>query len=365
MRSVLKLVAVNLLVLAGLWVGALLALSVGVDLYDFARSFTTRTFKRAELPAYADHARAQQVHVDQKSSIKDYVPYIEWRHSAEALPTLNIGPDGYRTHSAGLDNAPDATTIGFFGGSTMWGTGVDDDNTIPARFDAITTDYRVFNYAERGFTSMQNLVELMTLINTGRAPKTVVFYEGFNDVWVHCNRAVTERLNSHAEERRLQSALDRTADENFTWNNFVAPMLTLIYRLADVDAQKSEPACSTDPQRAEAVAEMLIKNLEMAERLVTSYGGSFHAFLQPTAYSGKARTDYLDLGSKNDRDLADQLRTVYPLVRAKMAERKAPWFADLSTALDGDARLLIDDAHLAEPGNALVAETMKAALGAR
>ncbi|MGA0530404.1 hypothetical protein [Hansschlegelia sp. KR7-227] len=362
MRSILKLVFGNLLVLAGLWLGVLLLLSVGIDLYDLARSLVGKTYKRAEVAAYTDHARAQQIHVDQKDSIKTYAPFIEWRQSGKASETLNIGPDGYRTHRIGRDAGPEAPEIGFFGGSTVWGTGVDDDGTIPAQFDDLTTGVRVANYGERGFSTMQNLIELMTLMNRDVAPKTVVFYEGFNDVWVHCNRAVTDRLNSHTEERRLQAAIDRSDDENFAWNNLVAPMITMIGRLIDVDDRKSLPGCSADPVRAEAVAEMMMRNWEMAERLVTGYGGTFRLVLQPTAFTGKPRVDHLDLSDPRDRALGVELNTIYPIVRKKLAERAAAWSTDLTDALDGDGMLLIDHVHLATPGNRLIAQKIKAAL---
>jgi hypothetical protein len=362
MRSILKLVFGNLLVLAGLWLGVLLLLSVGIDLYDLARSLVGKTYKRAEVAAYTDHARAQQIHVDQKDSIKTYAPFIEWRQSGKASETLNIGPDGYRAHRLGRDAGPEAPEVGFFGGSTVWGTGVDDDGTIPAQFDDLTAGVRVANYGERGFSTMQNLIELMTLMNRDVAPKTVVFYEGFNDVWVHCNRAVTERLNSHAEERRLQAAIDRSDDENLAWNTLVAPMIAMIGRLFGVDDRKSLPSCSSDPVRAEAVAEMMMRNWEMAERLVTGDGGTFRLVLQPTAFTGRPRVDHLDLSDARDLALGVELNTIYPIVRKKLAERAAAWSTDLTDALDGDGMLLIDHVHLATPGNRLIAQKIKAAL---
>ena len=62
-------------------------------------------------------------------------------------------------------------------------------------------------------------------------------------------------------------------------------------------------SCSNNPARAEAVAELIVRNMEMGRALVTSYGGKFYAFLQPNAYVGKPRIDQLDL---------DNPRQAYP-----------------------------------------------------
>ena len=235
-RSALRTVLINVAVLVGLWLGLLFLTALLGDAYNLAKSFTRKDDDRAELPSYDDHERARAVFRDQKGRIKDYVPFVEWRHTALESTHLTIDANGRRVHEVGRDNnAPDAANIGFFGGSTVWGTGVDDDGTIPARFDAITEGYRVTNYGERGYTTMQNLIDLMTLVNTGTAPEVVVFYEGFNDVWVHCDGAVTDRLNSHMETRRMQSALDRTAEENYLYNTLVVPVVAFVARVTDAD----------------------------------------------------------------------------------------------------------------------------------
>lgn len=361
-RSVLRTVLVNLAVLIGLWLGVLFLTALLGDAYNLAKSLVPKDDARAELPSYDDPERARAVLRDQKSRIKDYVPFVEWRHAPLESTHLNIDAEGRRVHAVGRDAAPDATTIGFFGGSTVWGTGVDDDGTIPARFDAITEGYRVTNHGERGYTTMQNLIDLVTLINTGRAPEVVVFYEGFNDIWVHCDRAVTHRLNSHMQTRRFQSALDRTAEENYLYNTLIAPVVAFMVRVTNRDEAPHRPACSDDPAHARAVAEMFLRTLETAQAAVAASGGRFHAFLQPNAFVGSPRTDHLDLDGQRHESQRAQFEAVYPLIRERMRARGHDWLTDLSDALDGDAYLLIDHTHVTARGNALIAGRIREAL---
>ena len=361
-RSALRTALINIAVFVGLWLGLLFLTALAGDAYNLAKSTLPRDDERAELPSYEDHERARAVFRDQKSRIKNYIPFVEWRHAPLESTYLTIDENGRRVHRAGRDEPPYAASIGFFGGSTVWGTGVDDDGTIPARFDAITEGFQVTNYGERGYTTMQNLIDLMTLINTGRAPEIVVFYGGFNDVWVHCDRAVTDRLNSHMETRRIQSALDRTAEENYVYNSLVAPIVAFVARVTAADEMAHQAACSIDPAHAEAVAEMYVGTLEMAHAVVSSNDGRFHAFLQPNAFVGRPRTDHLDLVGQRHAGQRAQFEAVYPLIREKMRARGYPWLTDLSRALDGEAHLLIDHTHVTARGNELLAERIRHSL---
>jgi lysophospholipase L1-like esterase len=355
MHSAFRTVFINVAVLIGLVLGILFLSALAGDAYNLAKTIFPKQDKRAALPVYEDQEYALQIFRDQKGRIKDYVPYVEWRHSPFASQTLNVDESGYRVHNVGRDNAPNAVTIGFFGGSTMWGTGVDDDGTIAAQFDAITQGYDVTNYGERGYTTLQNLIDLVTLINQGRAPMVVVFYEGFNDVWVHCDYAVTERLNSHMEERRMQSALDRTEREDYLYNTIIAPLVDFTTRVTGSSNVPHKAACSNDPERANAVAEMFVRTLEMAQTLVDATGGRFYAALQPHAYFGSPRVDHLDLvGQRHDGQRAE-FAAVYPLIVQKMGARGHDWFIDLSQALDGEENLFIDHAHITARGNELIA----------
>ncbi len=361
MQSALRTIFINIAVLAGLLVGLLFLTALAGDGYNLVKSFIPKNDKRAELPSFEDHEYAREVFRQQKRRIKDYIPYVEWRHAEFSSPTLNVDENGRRVHSIGRDNAPDAVEIGFFGGSTVWGTGVDDNGTIPAQFDAITRNYQVTNYGERGYTMLQNLIDLMILINEQRAPEKVVFFEGFNDIWVHCNAAVTKRLNSHKKERRMQSALDRTGPENYLYNMALVPVSFLTSIIVG-RKRTHEAACSNDPEHADAVAEMFVRTMEMAHTLVSANGGRFYGFLQPNVFIGDPRTDQLDLTGKRIEGQRAQFAVLYPLIREKMAARGHDWFFDISNALDGDDYLLIDHVHVTTKGNALIAALIRQSL---
>jgi hypothetical protein len=362
-RRVFRLVLANLLIIVATWLGLLFVTALLGDLYELAKPFLPReTDERALLPNYADHADARQLFLDQEKTEEDYVPFVAWKRLPMATPHIHIGEDGNRVHTRGPENnEPGARSIGFFGGSTMWGTGVDDDGTIPAIFDQLTTGYRVTNYAQGGYNTRQMLALLVNLIDTGRMPEVVVFYGGFNHVWTHCNYAVTRLLNGHMIERKIRAALVERSRWGYVYDEIVAPPVDFARRLIGIKRfTANDFACHDDPLRAEQVSAVLVRSWEMARVLVEHAGGRFYAFLQPVAYIGHPRLDYLELPRLMQRR---QFETVYPIIRAELAALHAAWVVDLSDAFDGDEILYIDDAHVSRRGNEIIARRMLEKIG--
>jgi lysophospholipase L1-like esterase len=358
-QSILKIVLINLMVLIGLILSLLFLMSLAGDSFNFAKTFVPKADKRADLPAYKNHEKARRIYEDQRISNSEYVPFTEWRQPQYTSENLNIDENGYRQHTIGIANKPNSQTLGFFGGSTVWGTGVDDNGTLPAQFDAITDQFTVTNYGERGYTSLQNLIDLMKLMNQNKPPNTAIFFEGFNDVWVHCNEIVSPSLNGHLEERHIQSALNRAEKKNYVFNNIIAPIMSLALEVIGGQENAQSASCSNNPARAEAVAELIVRNMEMGHALVSSYEGKFYAFLQPHAYVGHPRIDHLGLDAPDRLIQRKQFDAVYPLVQEKIRNREINWFFDISDAIDGDTYLLVDHAHVTDEGNRIIAEAIK------
>jgi hypothetical protein len=360
-----KLAAANAAGVVLLWAALLAASAVVEDVYLLVKgSLPRRQSERVALPNYPDKEAAQRLFADFKKLEEEYVPFLEWTRSPLVSETVNIGADGWRSHTRGPENdAPDARTLGFYGGSTMFGKGAEDDATIPALFDQQTTGWRVRNYGQTGYTTRQMLEVLENQLATRELPEAVVFYDGYNHIWTHCNYAVTRSLSGHMAEPQLRRALAEKPPWGYAFDEIVTPLVRRVRRVLGSDRQgKDEWACDRDPARAEQVAETLVRNWELARLLVERWGGRFHAFLQPVAYVGSPRLDHLEIDHAGE---GAQFRAVYPLIRAKLAERGASWASDLSAAFDGDAYLYIDDCHVSPAGNEIIARAMRERVGDR
>ena len=88
----------------------------------------------------------------------------------------------------------------------MWGSGVDDHNTIPAHFNALHQDYRAYNHGQSGFVSRQGLARLVNLVNQKSPMDVIVFYDGCNDSLSLCDPDVS--INGHREQENERQIYD-------------------------------------------------------------------------------------------------------------------------------------------------------------
>jgi hypothetical protein len=283
-----------------------------------------------------------------------YKSFIGWRTDAFDWPDRGSSVGGRYLQRRTVNGGASGATAYFFGGSSMWGVGADDAGTIPSQFAAIT-GMQAENFGELGWTAHQSLVYLMQILEDGRRPDIVVFYDGANEVAVKCR--VENGVASHGREKEF-APLVRGLDRPESFAHYLQPVLRLAARLnqaIDRGARSSPYDCDTDPAKAAAVAASLIADWDMAKRIVASYGLTFVGVLQPVAYLSRTRF----LPPELPDDLGRQFAAVYPLIRGKMAGD--PALHDLVSVLDDtDQRVYADFCHVWPNGNRRVADRIAA-----
>ena len=347
---VVKIVLANLAGIAVCWLAVLVLTALIADILELrSRAFPTSD-SRIELPNYPDKERARQIFWGAKLTVEDYAPFVGWTRLPQQTRYVNIGADGYRVHNLGRDAGADAPSVGIFGGSTVWGTGVDDDSTLPALFAQLSEGHRVLSYSQGGHNARQNLALLVNLIAEKRMPETVIFYNGHNHM-IHC---YSESLNTHGAAERMRNTLAERPRYGSLYHDLIAPPVRRIQEILRKGKRGGVGGrCDDDPEIADQVAETLVRIWEMAHLLVTSNGGRFYAFLQPTAFTGNPRLDHVTL-RKGDR--REQNAAVYARVKARTAN--LPYVTDLTNAFDSDEYIYIDVAHVTRNGNSIIARRM-------
>ena len=369
MRRGLRLAAVNLAIFFALLIatnivsGVLLKLSENVTVRHQVHAILgvggTPLTSKAELPPYAGneaHARAVWKESERAHNY-EFAPFVEWRKRPFRGKYVTVSEAGDRVYDPGTDPPGGAPVVRFFGGSAVWGTGVDDSHTLPALYAREHRDYRVYNHGEGAYVSRQNLERLINLMTRGQRTDVAVFYEGFNDVLVLCEVHTT--LNGQDEEAPMRRIL---SDPQPLSDIFFGHTLALVRKLRGTSDE--EFRCDSDPGHANRVAATVTNVWRLARRLQEVGCGRLIVVLQPVAPLGRPRVDYL--GDENDADpLEDydryvrQLRTVYPKwqAAARRAENRS-WLFDLTNAFDGDRPLFVDLVHVADAGNAMMAARM-------
>lgn len=346
-RSATRIVLINIIVLlALLW---LINQGSGLLLY------MSRDPERWELPNYeGNRDLGKQIFADYQSLQYEYYPFVGWKAKPYKGKTTTVSPEGIRVHQQTQSSDSSRKIAMFFGGSTMWGEGSDDQHTIPALFNGLNPEYEVTNYAQLAYNTRQELDELITQYSKGKKPDLVVFYDGVNDASFLCPSDITE-LPGH---RLVPMFRDRIYISNVAiarkalYNIFLEKTVRAIQHFRK--GTTSRYNCISDPSKAEEIATLFVRHWEMAHEMVTTRGGKFIAILQPASFFGTPSISHL----KFDDELQENGRTVYELIVSKLKEKQYDWVYDLSGAFDGEGVYYIDFCHVSANGNEVIAKRL-------
>ena len=112
--------------------------------------------------------------------------------------------------------------IWVFGGSAVWGTGVDDENTIPSLIEKLT-NISTLNLGETGYNTTQELNLLLKEL-VKHKPKKIIFYDGVNDV----GKCMTNfNYFSTSQETIIQTKLQSVSSESYSKKLIIAPLRIL------------------------------------------------------------------------------------------------------------------------------------------
>lgn len=355
-KSWIKLILINFVLTFSLIGMLLLAPPIVFSIYHW---FTTDTKDktsydtRPELEIYTDFEWSDKHFIEFHDLPTTYYDFITWRRNDYVGDTINI-VDGLRVTPNYVKENSKKSKYFFFGGSTTWGTGVNDENTYPSLFAKLTGNYTK-NFGETAYIARQSLGYLNNyVISNSLLDMTnihVIFYDGVNDVALRC-RSEINGLGT-GREKQIQDVLKNSnrnpefsyATTFFQLKNFLNRALLKIKPDEAKSSFNEVYKCASQPQRASEIAQSLVNTWEVAANFVENRGGKFTAILQPVAYYGNANTSYLNLNSPNDQALAAQFEAVYPLI-IELAIKRNFNFVNLTDVYDGCNVCYIDFCHV-------------------
>lgn len=352
-----RLVLGNLALLAGILWFTNSCSSAILDLQYVFEPYFISEDERASLPNYSDREQAAAMYREFDLLHTEYKPYYGWRRKPFAGRYTTVDEQGDRVHAPTTETP--SGVVRFFGGSTLWGTGSGNEDTLPAHFNALFPELRVHNHGESGYVSRQNLERLQSLSNEGEAMDLVVFYDGYNDVRSLCRFDVS--MQGHTRENKIREALRPSKHFVGSFTRATVEVLSFLWPKAK-DAPGHPSRCHRDAERPERVIRTLLGNWQAAREIARLGGADFVAVLQPVAAVSSGRTDRL-VNDASFKGKAHEL--VYPGLRRAIADAGEDWILDESRLFDRDEYIFVDAAHVSPNGNRLMAERLAEHLGPR
>ena len=353
-KRLFRIVAINLLVLLLLIVGINLLLVIAYGGYQLVKSEHDDT--RGELPNYAGHTWANQHFREHNSLDTEYRSYVGWRRLPFEGETIAIDDEGIRKTVQHPDVSDSSTVVVFLGGSTMWGTGVNNENTIPSIFSELGQGaYRSVNLGEASYRSYQGYLFLKQQMREGLIPDVIISYDGVNEL--HGFRAELE-ATSHDREYQIKSVMKgQDTQHALTLSSFFfGPMQAFVDKLKmRKDVQYNY---DLSEERTDQVARALLDSWMCTRVLAEAHGSSFIAVLQPHVAVGSPNLKHININPEFLKPYKPLYSRIHELLDSPEYEILQEHFVDLTDSFDGEELFYVDWCHVTPNGNRLITEQL-------
>lgn len=296
-----------------------------------------------------------------------YHQYVLWRRAPYEGQLLSIDEDGVRRTLNTTCNA-NAFTIWTFGDSVMWGAGTPDAGTIPS---FLALDYEkagkpacIVNYAEKGWSSSQELVGLIEqLKHAARRPNIVLFYDGGTEAFAAYQSG---RADVHSNFNMFQDFLanwgvKQRASFSYLEDTNTYRMLGRVSRRAPFHQKENNSTAVRDTDTLSTeVVDNYAQNMQIVNLLAKQYG--FHAvfaWYPNLAVGHKQLTPYEQQVMRFEDESFPGLRLMYEAVYQKSSSIKLSNFYNLEDAVDDQSdSLYIGISHMKASGNQILADRL-------
>jgi hypothetical protein len=264
---------------------------------------------------------------------------------------VNVTQAGYRKSAkqGPWPPAPENLTVFAFGGSTCFGHGVPDDETVPSHLQHALAAHSqkrvcVYNFGVAFYYSTQDRFCLEKLLIEGHVPDIAIFIDGINEGTHLHNRPTYSHEMAAAFEQLLANRA--VIDDESYWQAIADTMLFQLpigrlaeymnRRLKAVDDQKPVVQEWRGPESSRRVCETYFANKYLIEELCGRYGVTPVFIWQPSpAYNYDLRHHPFAPSSSESPQRKYHfaiMRDYYPAMRElhdQRAEQNFLWCADI------------------------------------
>ncbi len=361
-KKTLKLVLINLIVLLFLLLATDAILATYFEFKPQQNPIAKNINSRFQLSPYKQYDWALDYWKDHMKVRAEYCSHMAWRCNTINSKTINVDTFGFRTTANLPPKEQTSSQIALLGGSTMWGYGVNDENTIPSHLAKYLDSTWVYNLGQNGYCAFQSYTLLQIELNKGLRPDLVISYDGAND------SPVEKDFYQHLWRDRMAKKLSDIANPALGNHTIAFPGYR---RLAKGLGLFSENLQLFTPHRHLGVTEKdnelaafeLLETWLSMKHLCERKGIKFICVLQPLMHIGNPDLSYFK-GTRLEKAVeADDTYTEYynnvisMLEQEEYAELKA-YFLDLRFAFDNEQGMYLDFCHVFPKGNELIAQAM-------
>jgi lysophospholipase L1-like esterase len=377
----------SLLYIKNIWlvVGITLVLFFGLEVfsYVFLKCYSLVIHRgayvdeRSQADGYEDRSWAVQ-YFDELASLPGFKwhPYVYWRRVPSEGHSFNIDEEGLRKtwNAKKGDSELPRVRIFMMGGSTIWGIGARDEETIPSIVaQLLTREYKlnveVTNFGASGYVTTQEVIALLRELQRGNTPNLVVFYDGVNDTFcayqnkgvagIPQNESNREREFNLLRPEQIRHLYKEALLVTFKSSSTYYVLRSLVRKTTGRDLLSFGHNGFVPPppnQMASEVARIYAWNVKLVQNLGETYGFRTLFYWQPTVYTKDKLTPY-ERQTRGDDGMKPYYTEATTAVKTQLSNIDS--FHDISGVFNGDPRpYFIDDVHVTGAGNEIIAHRM-------
>jgi uncharacterized protein YndB with AHSA1/START domain len=250
-----------------------------------------------------------------------FEPYVQFRERPRQGRFVNISTDGFRLNG-GTDrrtfDASRSASVFILGGSTTFGYGVRDEDTIAAHLAALLKrddpQAAVYNFGRGYYGTSQEFLLLKSLVQRGMVPRTVVFIDGVNEHFCptfSANIAEVFKIvqdDPGAKLREVIASLPVTRLASSVYRSELAT--NAIYINSALRRYAFECGCLQEATCHAQLLRTYLLNKQLVRTMAKEHGFEAHFVLQPvggyrnrftTSPEGTKRHDYSPLWREYER----------------------------------------------------------------
>ncbi|HEV8539329.1 MAG TPA: SGNH/GDSL hydrolase family protein, partial [Bacteroidota bacterium] len=323
--------------------------------------------KRIAISIYKDQRWARDLLRECGEIGFTYSQYLGWRSEAYDGKYLHVDRNGIRKTVQFKDTLAESDTILVFGGSTVWGTNVRDEGTIPSflatYFGENGSNVTVVNHGERGYNFTQEVLKFILLLREGSRARIVVFYDGANDILTayaagqagvagftpQMQRIINEKKHSLLKQ---VASIIRQYIENHSMIFQSIDRIVLKFSSdmkTDQDSNLAGSASLND--LSSDIVDEYRKSYALLDSVARMYRIDYRCLLQPVIFFKVHPTDEELNADEHSRNSV--LSKLYKQTYARIDSLELPRYNNLSHLFDSSANTLyFDYCHVPEEGNA-------------
>jgi len=301
-------------------------------------------------------------------STEDWHPYVYWRRKPYTGKYINVNDKGLRKTIYTIDDEVKEKPIKkifMFGGSTMWGSGVRDEFTIPSLVGSglakLTIHAEVTNFGESGYVSTQEMTELFLQLREGNIPDLVVFYDGANDVFSAYQQGKAGIPQNENNREKEFNAIRSKKRSLMVFLESLKTLSTVKFIIGLIQPEmKPLPYSGSEIQKlAKETIEVYLKNNTTINLWAKEYGFKVVYYWQPTIFSKPELSDFEKKEAEKYGFIKDIVHAADVHTSNIKAEMESSVFYNISDIFRNESKpIFIDYCHVSEYGNSVIADKM-------